>query len=173
MRFKSRKGLITSWSIMLSCMLILVGCDRPWGWKQAPAIESPYRAADLEGLALIVIDTGQSYAFEVQCTQPGSYTDVKVSMNRVVGVQQAALKQAKPPKPILLGGLSEVDCSTDTTTVLHGDLVPHQPNRVGEGIDVHFEARRSDAEQPLSKITGIYEIGTDGKLRAGMGTVWR
>jgi len=144
----------------------VVGTDSTW--RQGPAITLPYSVARVGPLRLVlrgrrVASMGRvTYSYSLECGGRGAARPVQVSAGLAGHAQTVlvslSMVSCRAARPLATGPLPQVATlrTGDTWVIgLSAQVVP---------IPTHRTLARTDR---------AFMMGTDGRLRAGLGSVWR
>ncbi len=154
--------------ILLVCAFVISACSAlEWGskdgWKQGPAIKFPHVVSTIDSLALQLVedDRGQlGYAL--------------VCRGRTAASKAIVTVEVRGGKEKISRSYSQPECKSDDIAGT-GSLGQLEGLRVGQGVDISLavELPQKDLGMLVEETVITYEMGADGKLRRGLGSVWR
>ena len=150
--------------LMLGILLFCVtACSLPGSWKQGPALSLPHVVTEFDGVQLILSEEQSQLVLKLECVNTASYQKAEVSVDTTKSDSQTIIS------------LDHIQCSDDGSVLAMNSLSLPNTLQTGDVIDINFELQFSDAaEQDAgAKDNNIYMLGTDGKLREGMGSVYK
>ncbi|MDP9371644.1 MAG: hypothetical protein M3Q65_04140 [Chloroflexota bacterium] len=145
---------------LLGLIVILRDNRAALAWKQGPAVALPATIAEVEAIRLTMEDQPGLLAYSLQCLQPAGDRTIEVTARDPRGTRTTTFPRA---------------CTAPGQPAGRGTMLRLDELQTGETIEITLSVQSTGGRSPtgLAAVSRVYTMGTDGRLRLGLGSVWR